>query len=457
MCEGFDGAGSVRGVAMAFTSGWTFDVRRCMDASGAVLPPERVPLEALLDPERLLHAQRQLSALTQTEASVYLYDEASPRPLRPDVAPLLVHSPLCRELNRLETAAGSMRCVHDTWQAALQAMQQRHPIIADCIGGRQTLWSCPILLFHEGRAYPKAALTVAAFPIEHFFADDVLETLFPGGNPSLRESHRRAREVALASERLEHVREVVRLLAEAFSMEISGRYEWVRHVATVPPRTVEPWSSLIEVLSQMAHEISNRLTSIHLHVQLARQTSEAPELQEPLELIRMEARSAIEAVRALMHRLRQEAALVEAGPEAPVPAREDVAEVVAESRRILVVDDEPPVAELIARALRAAHYGVDVSLDGEEALSLIEQKHYDLIIADLHMPGIGGMELYEHFRRVDPSVARRMVFLTGDILSGQALDFLRETGSLHLSKPCTLEELLELVRAGLKREESPMP
>jgi len=57
---------------MAFTSGWTFDVRRCMDASGAVLPPERIPLEALLDPERLLHAQKQLSALTQMEASVYL-------------------------------------------------------------------------------------------------------------------------------------------------------------------------------------------------------------------------------------------------------------------------------------------------------------------------------------------------------------------------------------------------
>jgi CheY-like chemotaxis protein len=441
---------------MAFQSGWTFDVRRCVDASGAVLPPERIPLEAVLDPERLLHAQKQLSALTQMEASVYLYDETSPRPLRPDVAPVLVHSPLCRELNRLETATGSRRCVHDTWQAALQAMQQQRPIFADCVGGRQTLWSCPILLLHEGRAYPKAALTVAAFPIEHFFADDILEALFPGGNPSLRESHRRARAIALAGERLEHVREVVRLLAEAFSMEISVRYEWARHVVAVSPRGVERWSSLTEVISQMAHEISNRLTSIHLHAQLARQMSEAPELREPLELIKVEARSAIEAVRALTRLLHQEAAPGEAGPEAPTPAREDAAEAVAESRRILVVDDEPPVAELIARALRAAHYDVDVSLDGKEALSLIEQKRYDLIIADLRMPEMGGMELYEHFRRVDPSVARRMVFLTGDVLSGQALDFLRETGSLHLPKPCTLEELLELVRTGLKRGESPM-
>jgi CheY-like chemotaxis protein len=206
----------------------------------------------------------------------------------------------------------------------------------------------------------------------------------------------------------------------------------------------------------MAHEISNRLTSIHLHAQLAHQMSEAPELREPLELIKVEARSAIEAVRALTRLLHQEAAPGEAGPEAPTPAREDAAEAVAESRRILVVDDEPPVAELIARALRAAHYDVDVSLDGKEALSLIEQKRYDLIIADLRMPEMGGMELYEHFRRVDPSVARRMVFLTGDVLSGQALDFLRETGSLHLPKPCTLEELLELVRTGLKRGESPM-
>ncbi|GBC82548.1 Response regulator receiver protein [bacterium HR10] len=430
---------------------WTFDVRRCADASGDLLPPERIPLDALLDPQRLVQAQMCLSALTQMEASVYLYDETFPMPIRPDREPMLVHSPLCRELNALQEATtGLSRCLGDTWRASLRAMRERQPIVADCVGGRRTLWSCPILLVSEGRAYPKAAITVAAFPIENFFAEDVLEALFPGGRPSLRESHRRAREMALARERLDQVREVVRFMAEAFSMEISLRYELVREQMGVAHRA----TALVEALSRMAHEINNRLTSIHLHAQLARQSVGASEAEEPLELIKREARSAIEDVRALTRYVRRELTLAEDREEQMAAAREEGAEPLAGSKSILVVDDERPVAELIARALRAAQYHVDVALNGEAALSLIERKHYDLIIADLRMPGTGGIELYEHFQRVAPSVARRMVFLTGDVLSAQVLDFLRETGSLHLPKPCTLEELLTLVRVALERGES---
>jgi CheY-like chemotaxis protein len=439
---------------MTFQSEWAFDVRRCMDAEGNVLPPERVPLDALLDPQRLLQAQAHLSELTQMEASLYAYDEVSPQPIRPGAAPMCVRSPLCRQLNRLQDEAmGVSRCVRDTWRASLRALQRREPSVADCVGGERTLWSCPILLEHEGRTYPKAAITVAAFPLENFFAREVLDALFPEGNPALRESYERARETALPEERLNHVRELARMMAEAFSMEISARYAWARHWAS--PRGAKRFVAVAEKLSQMAHEINNRLTSIHLHAHLARQLVASPDVREPLELIMREARSAIEAVRALAQCVRQE--LVSS--EAPAGARDLSAEGVAAearvgSRSILVVDDEAPIAELIARALRAAHYDVDISFDGETARAMIERKRYDLIIADLRMPGVGGMELYEHFRRADPSIARRMVFLTGDVLSEEARDFLRETGGLHLPKPCTLEELLALVKAGLQRSES---
>jgi CheY-like chemotaxis protein len=419
---------------------------------GSVLPPEQVPLEALLDPQRLLQAQLCLSELTQMEASIYLYDEASPRSICPEVAPMRVTSPLCRELNKVEDAAGFSRCVRDTWRASLQAMRRHEPIAADCVGGRGTLWSCPILLMHEGRAYPKAAITVAAFPLEHFFASEVLESLFPEGNPALRESYEQARQLAIPGERLNHVRELVRIMAEAFSAEISARYTWACRCLAISSPVAGHLAVLAERLSQMAHEINNRLTSIHLHAHLARQLVEAPDVQESLELIKREARSAIDAVRTLTHTVRQELAFVGGAAEArDLSAEETAAEPSAGSKSILVVDDEKPIAELIARALRAAHYDVDVSLDGETALAMIERKGYDLIIADLRMPGIGGMELYEHFRRVDPSIARRMVFLTGDVLNEEALAFLREAGSLHLPKPCTLEELLTLVKAGLER------
>lgn len=440
---------------MTFQSEWTFDLQRCLDAAGNLLPPERVPLEALLDPQRLLQAQAYLSEITQMEASVYLYDEASPQPIHPDAAPMCVRSPLCRELNALKDATtGLSRCLRDTWHASLHAMRRRQPVVADCVGGRRTLWSCPILLNCEGRTYPKAALTVAAFPIENFFASGVLEALFPDGNPALRESHEWARKLALASERLGHVRELARLMADTFSVEISVRYELARQSLQSSSRMAEHFSALAEKLSQMAHEINNQLTSIHLHAHLARQLVEAPDVQESLELIKREARSAIEAVRALTRYARQALAPGRDQMEGRDLSVEKAAEPPAESRSILVVDDERPIAELIARALRAAHYDVDISLDGETALSMIERKRYDLIIADLRMPGIGGMELYEHFQRADPSIARRIVFLTGDVLSEEALAFLRETGSLRLPKPCTLEELLALVRAGLERSES---
>ena len=281
-------------------SEWVFDVRRCMDAAGNVLPPERVPLDALLDPQRLLRVQAYLSEITQMEASVYLYDEASPRPIHPDAAPMCVRSPLCRELNALKDATTDLpRCLWDTWHASLQAMRQQQPVVADCVGGQSTLWSCPILLTCEGRAYPKAALTVAAFPIENFFASEALEALFPEGNPALRASHERARKLALAGERLSHVRESVRLLADAFSAEISLRYELARQSLRISSRMAEQLSALAEKLSQMAHEINNQLTSIHLHAHLAYQLVEAPDARESLELIKREARSAIEAVRAL--------------------------------------------------------------------------------------------------------------------------------------------------------------
>lgn len=94
---------------------------------------------------------------------------------------------------------------------------------------------------------------------------------------------------------------------------------------------------------------------------------------------------------------------------------------------------------------------MDTTLDGEAAIGLIEANRYDLIVADLKMPGVGGMELFHHFNRVDPEMARRIVFLSGDVISPHTLTFLRDTQSLYLTKPCTIEELLGFVKTALQR------
>ncbi len=444
---------------------WTFDVTRCLDAAGRLLPPDRIPLGALMDTAKILRFQVQVSILTHTEASVYLYDEDFPLPLIHDALPLLVQSPLCRELNKLEDASSGLpRCVIDTWQASLKAMKEQRPISADCVGGRKTLWSCPILLTFEGRRYPKASLTVAAFPIFNFFGCPELEKLFPEGNPALATTYQQTFDRALDGEKLQGVRDLVQILAESFSEEITMRYEYAHRCVMGEAATSAPLASradlrqLVETISAIAHDINNRLTSINLYAQILNHSlGKDHEAVENLGLIRSEARHAIETVRELAQSARTLVETVTPAASPPVPAPAPTAAEAKGRKRILVVDDEKAVAELIRRVLQSHNYIVDTTLDGEAAIGLIEANCYDLVVADLKMPGVGGMELFQHFNRIDPEIARRIVFLSGDVINPHTLTFLRDTQSLYLTKPCTIEELLGFVKAALERSAPPSP
>jgi len=115
-------------------------------------------------------------------------------------------------------------------------------------------------------------------------------------------------------------------------------------------------------------------------------------------------------------------------------------------RRILVVDDEPGIRDLIHRGLTSAGHTVDVSSDGQTAWGLIQENRYDCIIADLRMPGINGEQLYQLVMDFDPELARRIAFVTGDTASTEARDFLGATGNLVLNKPFDVEELVQRVQ-----------
>lgn len=111
------------------------------------------------------------------------------------------------------------------------------------------------------------------------------------------------------------------------------------------------------------------------------------------------------------------------------------------SRRILVVDDEPEITEMVAEMLRGAGHEVDAVQSGTDALDCLERLAYDLVVADLRMPGLDGRELFERAIRLRPSLSRRFLFLTGDTLSPLARRFLEEAGRRHLRKPVTPDEL----------------
>jgi two-component system cell cycle sensor histidine kinase/response regulator CckA len=114
--------------------------------------------------------------------------------------------------------------------------------------------------------------------------------------------------------------------------------------------------------------------------------------------------------------------------------------------RVLVVEDEPALAVAVSEALTDAGFTVDRAGDGEEGLTRLTEARYDLIVCDLKMPRIDGMQFYRAMAAATPALARRVIFVTGDVAGTDAERFLEETGCRWLSKPFRLGDLLRSAR-----------
>jgi len=113
--------------------------------------------------------------------------------------------------------------------------------------------------------------------------------------------------------------------------------------------------------------------------------------------------------------------------------------------RVLIVEDEPTVARLIADVLADEGMQVEVLLDGREALERAAVQSYDLLICDMKMPGLDGQHFYKSLERAGSPVRGRFLFVTGDIVAAQTRDFLDRNGLPHVAKPFRVEELTEKV------------
>ena len=118
----------------------------------------------------------------------------------------------------------------------------------------------------------------------------------------------------------------------------------------------------------------------------------------------------------------------------------------ARPERILVVEDEPTVADLIADVMAEEGYRVDILLDSREALGRLEKKHYGLVICDLKMPYLDGPGLYRALVAPGSPMQQKLLFVTGDTMSPRTLDFLKSSGLPYLAKPFLVDELKEAVR-----------
>jgi CheY-like chemotaxis protein len=119
------------------------------------------------------------------------------------------------------------------------------------------------------------------------------------------------------------------------------------------------------------------------------------------------------------------------------------------SRRILVVDDQPMLAKAIRRMLSG--HDVTVAADAHEALAMIVSgERFDVIISDLMMPGMSGMELHAAIAALDSDQVAKMVFMTGGAFTPAAQQFFNEVGSPTLEKPFDRAGLLAVIEPLLR-------
>ncbi len=118
--------------------------------------------------------------------------------------------------------------------------------------------------------------------------------------------------------------------------------------------------------------------------------------------------------------------------------------------RALLVDDEPVIRQALRRFFQRNGWEVDEAEDGAVALERLvgegaSRERYAVIISDLRMPGVSGMDLYERIARERPELLDRLILSTGDSVSAEAADFLRRSACPVLNKPFGLAELKGIV------------
>jgi two-component system NtrC family sensor kinase len=130
-------------------------------------------------------------------------------------------------------------------------------------------------------------------------------------------------------------------------------------------------------------------------------------------------------------------------------AKTDAVPAVPKGTRALVIEDEVALGEAVADALTDEGFKVDRAVDGEEALARLRERHYDVLICDLKMPKVDGMAFFAEVSATMPQIARRLIFVTGDVAGTEAESFLEESGCRWIPKPFRLRDLVRIAKETL--------
>lgn len=120
------------------------------------------------------------------------------------------------------------------------------------------------------------------------------------------------------------------------------------------------------------------------------------------------------------------------------------------SEAILVVDDELSMREFLSILLEREGYATSTAANGAEAMSLLEEKRFDLVISDINMPGLNGIGLLEKIKNISPDTA--VLMITAFSTTEQAVEAMKFGAYDYLAKPFKVEEIKLLVRNALEKQ-----
>jgi DNA-binding NtrC family response regulator len=112
--------------------------------------------------------------------------------------------------------------------------------------------------------------------------------------------------------------------------------------------------------------------------------------------------------------------------------------------RILIIDDEDSIRDYLSMMLEREGYEVSASEDGKRALKLNSKKSYDVVITDIQLPGMSGLDILTTLRESDPTLP--VIIITGHASQESAIEALNIGAFYYLLKPVSNEELERFIR-----------
>ena len=120
--------------------------------------------------------------------------------------------------------------------------------------------------------------------------------------------------------------------------------------------------------------------------------------------------------------------------------------------RILIVDDEPGILDILSSTFQQDGYIVHTALRGEHGIDYINKNTYDAIILDIRLPDCNGTTLYKRIKALRPELAPRIIFVTGDTISHDTLSFIEKTENPYLTKPFDIDKVRQVVADRLSKD-----